>query len=144
MPSNIAAEWPLSRLLLAAAELTKSTFAEAVAERGLTSQQARAMFILGDSPRTMREMAEFLRCDASNITGIADRLTAQGFLERVADPTDRRVKRLELTPDGRDAVDALGVHLQDSPGITQRLTDAERDQLTTLLRKLLEDPPTDE
>lgn len=136
---NIADEHPLARLLIAAAERAKESFSASVGERGLTSQQARVMFMLHDvGPTTMSRVADELRCDASNVTGIADRLTKQRFVERVPDPADRRVKRLALTAEGVDAVRGLGQHLQKSEGITSHLSGAERAQLASLLRRLIE------
>ena len=35
-----------------------------------------------DEPRTMGELAQQLHCDNSNITGIVDRLTERGLVER--------------------------------------------------------------
>ena len=49
----------------------------------------------------MGELAEHLYCDASNVTGIVDRLEGRGLVERKPDPNDRRVKRLVLTPQGQ-------------------------------------------
>ncbi len=46
----------------------------------------------------MRALATELRCDASNVTWLVDRLEARGFVERQASPDDRRVKTLTLTP----------------------------------------------
>src|SRR3954451_12056478 len=36
----------------------------------------------------MSALAEFLVCDASNVTGIVDRLEARGLIERRPDPKD--------------------------------------------------------
>ena len=68
--------------MIRAAEAAKRAFADAVGTEGLTSQQARAIFFL-QQPRAMTELAEHLRCDASNITGIADRLSRAGWVTRV-------------------------------------------------------------
>ncbi|TMJ96717.1 MAG: MarR family transcriptional regulator [Actinobacteria bacterium] len=53
-----------------------------------------------ERPVPMHELAAALSCDASNVTGIVDRLEARGALERRSDPRDRRIKALVLTPDG--------------------------------------------
>jgi DNA-binding MarR family transcriptional regulator len=70
------------------------------AEFDLSAPQARALHHLGE-PRTMGELAEMLCCDASNVTGIVDRLEARGIVQRQVVPGDRRVKRIVLTEDGR-------------------------------------------
>ena len=48
----------------------------------------------------MSGLAELLFCDASNVTGIADRLEARGLIERRSAGGDRRVKVLALTSAG--------------------------------------------
>ena len=48
----------------------------------------------------MGEIAELLRCDPSNVTGIADALEARGLARRRPSDADRRVKALELTAKG--------------------------------------------
>ena len=54
-----------------------------------------------DQPRAMSEIAAFLRCDNSNVTGIVDGLEARGLAERTSSPGDRRVKLIALTAEGR-------------------------------------------
>src|SRR3954467_12621616 len=70
-------------------------------EFGLAPQQAFALMSLEpDAPIKLSDLASKLRCDNSNVTGIADRLEAAGLAERRAHPTDRRVKTLVLTERG--------------------------------------------
>ena len=54
-----------------------------------------------DEPRPMGELAQQMHCDNSNITGIVDRLTERGLVERRAAEGDRRVKLVALTDEGR-------------------------------------------
>jgi DNA-binding MarR family transcriptional regulator len=54
-----------------------------------------------NDPLPMRELAQRLCCDASNVTGIVDRLEARELVERRVAPDDRRVKHLVLTEEGR-------------------------------------------
>ena len=69
---------------------------------GLTGRQATALWMAND-PLSMGELSTQLGCDPSSATGIVDRLERKGLVRRVADPTDRRAKRVELTPEGRKA-----------------------------------------
>ncbi len=48
----------------------------------------------------MSALAGALSCDASNVTGIVDRLERRGLIERRGSATDRRVKMLALTAEG--------------------------------------------
>src|SRR5437773_10246819 len=51
-------------------------------------------------PLPMGRLAETLACDASNVTGLVDRLESRGLLRRRPSAQDRRVKVLQLTPAG--------------------------------------------
>ena len=60
------------------------------------------MLGLLDEPRPMGELAQQMHCDNSNITGIVDRLSERGLVERRAAEGDRRVKLIALTDEGRE------------------------------------------
>src|SRR6266545_1353342 len=51
-------------------------------------------------PIPMGRLAETLACDASNVTGLVDRLEARGLVQRHPSDGDRRIKVLALTPAG--------------------------------------------
>src|SRR5438477_3306861 len=51
-------------------------------------------------PLPMSRLADTLSCDASNVTGLVDRLESRGLVRRQAAVGDRRVKVLQLTPAG--------------------------------------------
>src|SRR6266699_2954728 len=70
-----------------------------ITEFDLTASQADALRNLGE-PRSQRELAQCLKFDASNVTAIVDRLEERGLVERRVDPSDRRVRRVVLTPAG--------------------------------------------
>jgi DNA-binding MarR family transcriptional regulator len=102
----------------------------------LTPPQSIAMRKLLDGPLPMGSVAEVLSCDASTLTGIADRLEERGLIQRQIDPTDRRVKLLALTAAGRDLVTSIdGPFTAEIPGFAS-LTEDERADLTQLLFRL--------
>lgn len=78
----------------------RQRFAECAAQFDLSFAQAMALRQL-DDPLPMGELAQRLCCDASNVTGIIDRLEERGLVERRVSPGDRRVKHLVLTDSGR-------------------------------------------
>lgn len=125
----------LSRRLFAVAERAKHDFATVAAAVGLTPVQARALLWL-ETPSAMRDLADHLSCDASNVTGVADRLEALGLVQRVAGQ-DRRVKLLQLTPAGKSSRADLAERVAQGSTVTARLTRAERAQLGAMLDKLL-------
>jgi DNA-binding MarR family transcriptional regulator len=86
----------------------------------------------------MRELADRISCDPSQVTGIADRLEALELVERRPSPQDRRVKRLVVTDRGHAVAEQLASELnEDAPGL-RSLRDDERVELLVLLRKLAE------
>lgn len=74
----------------------------------LTIQQLRMLLVLGtDGPMPTHEFAEELGTGVTTVTGMVDRLAARGMVRRVPDEHDRRVRRVELTEQGREFYDTL-------------------------------------
>ncbi len=72
-----------------------------LSRHGLTPNDIRALSSLASGEgRTMRSLAEEWGCDASNATWIVDRLERRGWARRATPASDRRVKRVGLTPLG--------------------------------------------
>jgi DNA-binding MarR family transcriptional regulator len=106
-------------------------------EYGLTMVQAHALYILSERGSIpMGRVAEELHCDASNVTGIIDRLVSQKLVARTDDPNDRRTKRLIITPDGIKIVKKFYRRLPKELGFTI-LDENERKALRSLTQKLL-------
>lgn len=123
---------PLDALLLLLVDRMSGVIRARVEALGLSMPQAVALRYL-EQPCAMRHLAQAMRCDASNLTGIADRLEERGLAERRLDPRDRRVKLLVLTDAGRRARAAIHTPVSgDLPGL-DRLSVAERDLLAELL-----------
>jgi DNA-binding MarR family transcriptional regulator len=109
------------------------------AEFGLTGPQARLLVQLGD-PVPMGQLAERLDCDPSNVTGLVDRLTARGLLERRVDEADRRVKLLTLTSAGRRLRAELEARLFAGRPLLARLSRGDQQVLRDLLRRAVGSP----
>lgn len=73
----------------------------AIEEWELTPVQGMLLisFASGES-KSMQKLADLMNCDASNITGLIDRMDSQGLIERTVDPKDRRVKMIQLSDKG--------------------------------------------
>jgi MarR family transcriptional regulator, organic hydroperoxide resistance regulator len=93
-----------------------------------------------DEPMPMNVLAEHMGTDASYLTGIADRLEQRGLVERQPHPTDRRIKHLALTTDGRRLRQELRQLLWSDVPALERLTPDEREQLRRLLSRALGHP----
>lgn len=79
-----------------------------------------------------------LMLSSAGVTSRIDRLERRGFVRRLPDPDDRRGVIIELTDEGREAVDAAVAALTISDSqLVGRLDPQEIAQLEVLLRKLL-------
>src|SRR3954468_18954711 len=71
------------------------------AELQLSPAQCHVLHLIEPGrPIPMGQLAETLACDASNVTGLVDRLESRGLVRRRPSSGDRRVKVLVLTPTG--------------------------------------------
>jgi MarR family transcriptional regulator, organic hydroperoxide resistance regulator len=103
-------------------------------ESGLRPASFGALRVL-DEPRTMSEIAEFLRCDNSNVTGIVDGLETRGLAERTASASDRRVKLIALTAEGRRLRARLMREARKPPAWLDALSAADQRTLRDVLRR---------
>ncbi len=124
------------RHLLGVIEAMKRHIGDLAAEFDLGLSQLDALKNL-EAPCSQRELAQRLHFDASNVTDIVDRLEERGLVTRTIDPSDRRVRRLVLTPEG----EAIRVKLFEQAiagAPVHALTPAEQAQLRDLLGKIAE------
>ncbi|RCH66145.1 MarR family transcriptional regulator [Streptomyces sp. SDr-06] len=115
-------------------------FTSAAADEGLTSSQAKTLTVLRRGPASMRSLATTLHCDASNVTGIVDRLEARALVRREPSPTDRRVKNVVLTDEGLQAVETVRTGMLATHSALDALPDADRVALHELLQRLFATP----
>jgi DNA-binding MarR family transcriptional regulator len=106
-------------------------FTRQASEWGLTFPQAYLIRQLG-RPLSMKAAADRMHCEASNLTGIVDRLEARGLVVRRSHSTDRRVKELVLT----DAGERLRDQLDNLPAYIPRLSELSADDRATLIELL--------
>lgn len=97
----------LTLLLLDAARAVEARAEGALAETGLSLAKLGALrhLVLAAEPMSLTHLAERHCCGKSNVTQLVDRLEADGFVARVADPDDRRTIRATVTAAGRAAYD---------------------------------------
>lgn len=109
-------------------------FLEIARKLGLTPPGLGAVRLL-DQPRTMGEVAVFLHCDPSNVTGIVDGLEEKGLAERRPAEHDRRVKLIALTAAGQRMRTRLVREIEKPPDWMGRLSASEQRALRDLLRR---------
>ena len=83
----------------------------------------------------MRELADVLFCDASNVTALADRLEGKSLAERQPDPGDRRVKALALTAEGKRLRERVFEVMSEPPPPIAALSVADQRALRDILRR---------
>ena len=111
----------------------------ALAELGLGFAQAHALRMLDpEDPIPMSVLAERLFCDASNVTGLVDRLEARGLVERRSHDHDRRVKALTLTPSGVALRDQVLTVMSEPPEAIAALPEADQRALRDILARAVE------
>jgi DNA-binding MarR family transcriptional regulator len=77
-------------------------------ELNLTMPQLKVMLILATRGGAGgQELVSVLGVTLATMTGIVDRLVAANLVTRREDPTDRRVRRIDLTDTGRQLMDRL-------------------------------------
>lgn len=85
----------------------------------------------GDSPPTVRDVAEYLLIRHNTAVELADRTEAAGYIHRTRDSADRRVARLELTETGRQILRKLSAgHVQEL-GALAAMLEAITNELNT-------------
>ncbi len=74
----------------------------------VTMSQAKALYLLSVRPgATMSAIAAELGVGASAVSGLVDRLVAQGYVERKEDPADRRQQLVTITEAGTTTLDSM-------------------------------------
>jgi DNA-binding MarR family transcriptional regulator len=105
-------------------------------ELGLSPMQLHALGVLEPGREMpMSALAEQLVCDASNVTGIVDRLEARGLIERRAATRDRRMKMLAVTDEGVRMRDQAWRRMMEPPPELAGLSRTDQRALRDLLRK---------
>jgi DNA-binding MarR family transcriptional regulator len=117
----------------------KQDSARRAAEWDMSVAQVRALYALRE-PLSMRELADRLYLDPSNLTALVDRLEELGLVERQADPADRRVKRLVITRKGARLSDEIIGAVFDASPLFEVLGRREQRQLLDFLTRLVDAP----
>jgi DNA-binding MarR family transcriptional regulator len=102
-------------------------------------------FIIGvifsrqSEPITMGDLSRILGVPFSSATRTVDWLVNNNYIQRLADPEDRRVVRVELTGVGKELYDVLnGLMLDMTEQFLGNFSPDERKELSRLLGKLVD------
>jgi MarR family transcriptional regulator, organic hydroperoxide resistance regulator len=126
-------------------QASKPRFMALAQELGLAPMQLHALRLIAPGVEVpMSSLAGKLFCDASNVTGIVDRLEARGLIERRPAEHDRRVKLLVLTAEGERVRSIAESQMTQPPPEIAALPLAHRRALRDALRAAMtrrEDSP---
>lgn len=99
-----------------------------------------ALVALGDGvPRSQQALSQTVSVSRTTIMRVAADLADRGLVERVRNPADRRSYLLSRTPEGEVAATSWHRHVATlEKAVTAGLTARQRDDLRTLLRRVVE------
>ena len=93
--------------------------------------------LLHKGPLTMSELCDAALITNASMTAAIDRLEERAFVERIADKHDRRVRRVQLTPQGTALIKRIYVrHERDLEEVMSGIAPAERAELRRGLKAI--------
>jgi len=115
-------------------------------ERGITFEQGFVLGYLEEEPGAIqKDIARMTRTTPASVSSILQGLERRGLIERRTEGGDERSKRVYATEAGLELIagfeDAM---VAADESILSPLTEAERDQLETLLKKVTASLPQPE
>ncbi|MGA7859376.1 MAG: MarR family transcriptional regulator [Terracidiphilus sp.] len=115
-----------------------SQFAERLGVLDLTPPDAGILRLLRFAAGlSQQELAARLKIHPSRLVAILDNLEKRGFVERRANPDDRRLYSLYLAKNGEQALESIGkVAWEHQDALLSALSKEERDQLANLLLRI--------
>lgn len=127
------------------AERFKKESSAVLKNYGLTFSQYNVLRVLDASKggqNTIKNVNRIMLVSGANMTGITKRLEKTGFVIRKKDPSDDRVKRLELTAKGRKVLKSISEDKEKNVRrYLMRYSDQKKTEILTILRRVLEEPP---
>lgn len=88
------------RMLKCAYHRLRKDLHNKLAECGITWQQFHALYHIGEQGIPANELARELDCNASNMTGLVDRMIENNWVYREHSKEDRRIWLIKLTDEG--------------------------------------------
>ena len=113
-------------------------FAERLGVLELTPADAGILRLLrAEAGLSQQELAGRLRIHSSRLVAILDNLERRGFVDRRANPDDRRLYSLHLIQGGEETLEKIGrVAREHQEALLSSLSGEERNTLATLLLRI--------
>jgi DNA-binding MarR family transcriptional regulator len=131
---------PTSYVAGSVAKRARADIQAALAKHELATSEHGVLVALADfGALSQQQLADRLDADKSHVVRLIDRLERRGLITRKPHPTDRRRHEIELTPQGRELVDAITPITKDiEADHLKGLSAKEQRTLATLLLRVLE------
>jgi DNA-binding MarR family transcriptional regulator len=139
---TLSKEEQIVEALLRASRTMLHSFDHALAEVGLSGPKVYALKHLVEAPHPLgiTQLAIRIHSGKSNATQLVDRLEAEGLVQRVPHPKDRRSLIIEVTDEGlRRFRVANGIRQDTAQQIFSSLNESEQQQLHELLHRFVEE-----
>jgi MarR family 2-MHQ and catechol resistance regulon transcriptional repressor len=110
-----------------------------MAHYGLSKSSLNILLLLRHGPAEgmqLHDLGELLLVSRANITGLVNSLQEKGWVDRVIDENDRRVRYARITRPAETLLDKfMPLHYQELTALLQDLSSQEKETLAALLRK---------
>lgn len=105
---------------------------------GITTRQAAALFVIEaiGNEVTATEMSRWLRREHHSVSGLLSRMEKKGLISRSKDSPSKNLARVTLTEKGRQAYYYQSTQRASISNTMGILSQEERQQLSSLLKKL--------
>jgi DNA-binding MarR family transcriptional regulator len=123
--STVSAPEIAARLRLTATRLARRLRQESGADLSPSQQSALAV-ISNHGPLTLGALAEHERVAPPSITKVVSKLECDGLVIRTPDPSDRRVCRVEISPEGAALLEE--VRRRKTAWLTARISQLDADR----------------
>src|SRR5947209_1646870 len=129
---------PVAFLLSSLGYATTARFRDLLQPLHLDPRQYAVLRTIGASGgQPQHAIGDILQIPRSRMVALTDKLEGRGLIERRADPGDRRIRTLHLTPDGQDLLDrATRLATEFDAEICAPLSPEQRGVLAELLTQL--------
>ena len=119
-------------------QVSTALFIEECGEFDLTSVQFAALQSIDLNPGVdATRLSALIAFDRSTIGDVLDRMEHKGWIRRTSAPGDRRIKLIELSPDGRALLHRVGPAVQRvQERILAPLDPADRREFIRILQRL--------
>jgi len=121
-------------------QISTALFAEECGKHELTAVQYAALVAIGLHPQIdATRISRLISLDRSTLGDVLERIEAKGLVVRSASPSDRRVKLLSLSAEGKKLIAAVSMPVQRvQKRLLEPLTPKEQQTFVELLSRLTE------